>query len=49
MGRGSVEAVEHAPAGKKGFFGSLPQTGVGLGLILSSLAMAAVAVLPECF
>ncbi|MFM0175635.1 MFS transporter [Paraburkholderia sediminicola] len=40
-------AVEHAPAGKKGFFGSLPQTGVGFGLILSSLAMAAVAVLPE--
>jgi MHS family shikimate/dehydroshikimate transporter-like MFS transporter len=40
-------AVEHAPPGKKGFFGSLPQTGVGFGLILSSLAMAAVAVLPE--
>ncbi|MGA9912965.1 MAG: MFS transporter [Paraburkholderia sp.] len=40
-------AVEHAPSGKKGFFGSLPQTGVGFGLILSSLAMAAVAVLPE--
>jgi MHS family shikimate/dehydroshikimate transporter-like MFS transporter len=40
-------AVEHAPAGKKGFFGSLPQTGVGFGLILSSLAMAAVAALPE--
>jgi MHS family shikimate/dehydroshikimate transporter-like MFS transporter len=40
-------AVEHAPAGRKGFFGSLPQTGVGFGLILSSLAMSAVAVLPE--
>jgi MFS family permease len=40
-------AVEHAPAGRKGFFGSLPQTGVGFGLILSSLAMAAVAALPE--
>jgi metabolite-proton symporter len=40
-------AVEHAPAGRKGFFGSLPQTGVGLGLILSSLAMAAAAALPE--
>ena len=40
-------AVEHAPAGKKGFFGSLPQTGVAPGLILSSLAMAAVARLPE--
>ncbi|GAB2899117.1 MFS transporter [Paraburkholderia jirisanensis] len=40
-------AVEHAPAGKKGFFGSLPQTGVGFGLILSSIAMSMVAALPE--
>ena len=40
-------AVEHAPEGKKGFFGSLPQAGVAPGLILSSLAMGAVASLPE--
>lgn len=40
-------AVEHAPEGKKGLFGSLPQMGVAPGLILSSLAMAAVAQLPE--
>ncbi|HJW57630.1 MAG TPA: MFS transporter [Burkholderiaceae bacterium] len=40
-------AVEHAPEGKKGFFGSLPQTGVAPGLILSSLAMGAVTGLPE--
>ena len=40
-------AVEHAPDGKKGFFGSLPQAGVAPGLILSSLAMGAVASLPE--
>ena len=40
-------AVEHAPAGKKGFFGSLPQVGVAPGLILSSLAMGSVASLPE--
>jgi metabolite-proton symporter len=40
-------AVEHAPASRRGFFGSLPQAGVGAGLILSSLAMAAVAQLPE--
>lgn len=40
-------AVEHAPEGKKGFFGSLPQTGVAPGLILSSLAMGAVSTLPE--
>lgn len=40
-------AVEHAPEGKKGFFGSLPQAGVAPGLVLSSLAMAAVAGMPE--
>lgn len=40
-------AFEHAPDGKKGFFGSLPQVGVALGLILSSLAMGAMAKLPE--
>lgn len=40
-------AVEHAPEGKKGLFGSLPQMGVAPGLILSSLAMGAVAALPK--
>ncbi|MES2908919.1 MAG: MFS transporter [Pseudomonadota bacterium] len=40
-------AVEHAPPGQKGFYGSLPQTGVGAGLVLSSLAMGAVSQLPE--
>lgn len=40
-------AVEHAPTKQKGFFGSLPQVGVAPGLILSSLAMSAVANLPE--
>lgn len=40
-------AVEHAPEGKKGLFGSLPQMGVGAGLILSSMAMGAVAAMPE--
>ena len=40
-------AVEHAPEGKKGFFGSLPQAGVAPGLVLSSLAMGMVATLPE--
>jgi len=40
-------AVEHAPEGKKGFYGSLPQTGVGAGLVLASLAMAMVAKMPE--
>lgn len=40
-------SVEHAPEGRKGFFGALPQMGVGPGLILSSLAMTAVSSLPE--
>ncbi|MBB5499382.1 MFS transporter [Paraburkholderia sp. MM5384-R2] len=46
-GGAALMAVEHAPAGSKGFFGSLPQTGVGFGLVLSSVAMTAVARLPE--
>ncbi|WP_126227697.1 MFS transporter [Burkholderia ambifaria] len=46
-GGAALMAVEHAPAGSKGFFGSLPQTGVGFGLVLSSVAMTAVALLPE--
>jgi metabolite-proton symporter len=46
-GGAALMAVEHAPEGKKGFFGSLPQAGVGAGLILSSLAMAWVSRLPE--
>jgi MHS family shikimate/dehydroshikimate transporter-like MFS transporter len=32
-------AVEHSPDDKKGLFGSLPQAGIGVGLVLSSLAM----------
>ncbi len=40
-------AVEHAPAGRKGLFGSMPQMGVGPGLILASVAMSLVSRLPE--
>lgn len=46
-GGAALMAVEHAPEGRRAFFGSLPQAGVGAGLILSSLAMAAVSQLPE--
>lgn len=46
-GGAALMAVEHAPPGRKAFFGSLPQAGVGAGLILSSLAMATVSQLPE--
>jgi len=42
-----LTAVEHAPEGLKGFFGSLPQAGVAPGMILSSFALAAVNSLPE--
>lgn len=40
-------AVEHAPEGKKGFWGSLPQASAGGGLMLASLALGAVSLLPE--
>lgn len=46
-GGAALMAVEHAPDGKKGLFGSLPQAGVGAGLVLSSLAMAWTSRLPE--
>jgi len=46
-GAAVLVAVEHAPEGKRGFFGSLPQAGVAPGLILSSLAMGAVSTLPD--
>ncbi|TCM69753.1 metabolite-proton symporter [Acinetobacter calcoaceticus] len=40
-------AVEHAPEGNKGFWGSLPQASSGAGLMLASLAFGAVSMLPE--
>lgn len=40
-------AVEHAPEGGKGFWGSLPQASAGGGLMLASLALGAVSLLPE--
>lgn len=46
-GGAALMAVEHAPEGRRAFFGSLPQAGVGAGLILSSLAMSAASQLPE--
>ena len=39
--------MEHAPEGYKSFFGSLPQTGAPIGLLLSTSAFAAVTLLPE--
>src|ERR687889_2688170 len=40
-------AVEHAPAGRRGFFGSWPQMGVPAGLLLSTAVFALFARLPE--
>lgn len=40
-------AVEHAPEGKKGFWGSLPQASTGGGLMLASIALGLVSLLPE--
>jgi MFS family permease len=40
-------AIEHAPEGARGFYGSWPQMGVPAGLILSTAAFAWVARLPQ--
>jgi MFS transporter, MHS family, shikimate and dehydroshikimate transport protein len=40
-------AVEHAPPGARGFYGSWPQIGVPAGLLLSTAVFAAFARLPE--
>src|SRR5215510_13880665 len=40
-------AVEHAPPGKRGFYGSWPQIGVPAGLLLSTLVFTPFSRLPE--
>ncbi|NKY48859.1 MFS transporter [Nocardia vermiculata] len=40
-------SVEHAPSGKRRLYGSAPQMGSPLGLILATAVMAAVATLPD--
>jgi metabolite-proton symporter len=37
-GGAALMAVEHAPPGRRGYFGSFPQIGVPLGLLLANLA-----------
>lgn len=39
-GAAVVMAVEHAPPGKRGLYGSFPQIGVPAGLLLSTIAVA---------
>ena len=40
-------AVEHAPSGKRGFYGSWPQIGVPAGLLLSTIMFGQISKLPE--
>ena len=40
-------AVEHAPARKRGFYGSWPQVGVPAGLLLSTSIFSGISTLPE--
>src|SRR4029453_13522616 len=40
-------AVEHAPAGKRGFYGSWPQIGSPLGLVLSTAAFSLLGLMPD--
>ncbi|WP_309133109.1 MFS transporter [Brevibacterium sp.] len=39
-------AYEYAPENRRGFFGSVPQTGITIGMLLSTLAFALVSQLP---
>ena len=40
-------AVEHAPRGARGYYGSWPQVGVPAGLLLSTAVFTAFSWLPE--
>lgn len=40
-------AVEYAPPEKRGFFGSVPQMGIPIGLLLATLALTLMTLLPE--
>ena len=40
-------AVEHSPRGKRGFYGSWPQIGLPVGLLLSTIVFGLVSKLPE--
>ncbi len=46
-GGATLLTVENAPSGKRGFFGSLPQLGAPIGLLLSAGAFALVSQLPQ--
>ncbi|MQA04634.1 MAG: MFS transporter [Streptosporangiales bacterium] len=51
LGGAAVMAVEHAPRGRRGFWGSIPYIGspIGLGLSTATILLVAVAVSDEAF
>jgi MFS family permease len=46
-GGATLMAVEHAPRGKRGFYGAFPQTGAPAGTFLATAAFLLVAPLPD--
>lgn len=40
-------AFEYAPENRRGFFGSVPQTGITIGMLLSTIAFSLVTLLPD--
>ena len=46
-GGASIMTIEHAPEGRRGFYGSWPQMGIYAGLVLASLVLAGFMLLPK--
>jgi MFS transporter, MHS family, shikimate and dehydroshikimate transport protein len=46
-GGASIMTIEHAPVGRRGFYGSCPQMGIYAGLVLASLVLGAFMLLPK--
>ncbi|MGE2712617.1 MFS transporter [Mycolicibacterium litorale] len=46
-GGASLVAVEYAPPGKRGLYGSLPQVGNGIGVVLATGVFTVVSLLPD--
>lgn len=46
-GGASIMTIEHAPEGRRGFYGSCPQMGIYAGLVLASLVLGGFMLLPD--
>ncbi|WP_197379295.1 MFS transporter [Mycolicibacterium mengxianglii] len=46
-GGASIMTIEHAPEGRRGFYGACPQMGIYAGLVLASLVLGGFMLLPE--